>query len=133
MKKPPFPTQEDLVQGWIALDYTKPETSEREESFWSFMLLDDLVEKFPKESLDTIKAILNVDDSDAIKASLSAGPMEDLLVRHGQTVIEQVEIEARRSGTFSHMLGGIWQRDMDNDVWLRLTQVWDRSGWDEQI
>ena len=132
MKKPPFPTQDDLIQGWITLAYTQPETPEWEESFWSFMLLDDLVDEFPQESFDTIKAILKVDDSDTVKGVLSAGLMEDLLIRHGQAVIEEVEIEAQRNATFSSMLGGVWQRDMDEEVWQRLTQVWDRSGWDGQ-
>ena len=130
MKKPAFPTENDLITGWLDLNSAEDGSPEYEESFWSFMMFDDLVDEFPDDALRVICKILAVNDSFEVKGTLSAGAMEDLLVRHGADVIHDVERIARETSSFASMLGGVWQRDMDKDIWDRLNAVWDRRGWD---
>lgn len=130
MKQPPFPTKSDLVAGWIDLQTAPEGSTEYEESFWSSMLLDDLVENFPEEAFDVVLAIMETDRSIPILGAIAAGPVEDLLVRHSSLIITKVEQHAKASPEFASMLGGIWKRDMDDSIWERLTAVWDRRGWD---
>lgn len=130
MKQPPFPTKEDVVKGWIDLHLAPQNSPEYEESFWSFSLLNNLVSDFPHDAFEVVLAIIDANHSDPVIGSLSAGPVEDLLVEHGADIIEFVEIEAKRSPIFACMLGGVWRSSMDESVWCRLNAVWDRRGWD---
>ena len=130
MKQPPFPTKSDVVAGWIDLQTAPEGSAEYEESFWSSMLLDDLVENFPEEAFDVVLEIMKLDRSIPIVGAIAAGPIEDLLVRHGSLIITKVEQHAKASHKFASMLGGVWKRDMDDSIWMRLTTVWDRRGWD---
>ena len=66
----------------------------------------------------------------AIQQILSAGPVEDLLAKHGESFIERVEAEARRDPQFAKLLGGVWKSTMSDSVWDRLQAVCDRRGWD---
>jgi hypothetical protein len=50
-------------------------------------------------------------------AYLAAGPLEDLLGRHGGRMRERVETAARRNEGVRRMLGGVWQGDMSSDDW----------------
>jgi hypothetical protein len=42
---------------------------------------------------------------------------------HGARIIGRIEDEARRNPAFKRALGGIWQRDMQHDIWLRIQQA----------
>jgi len=130
MKRPAFPTKPDLVAGWIDLHSAQHGSAEYEESFWSHMLLDDLVYDFPEEAFDVILHIMQVDGAERIFGALAAGPVEDLLFRHGPLIIPKVEQHAKASPEFASMLGGVWKSDMEDSIWQRLTAVWDRRGWD---
>ena len=79
------------------------------------------------------QAILGAMENPAAKpylGVLAAGPLEDLLSRHGPAFIERVETEARSSPDFAWMLGGVWKHTMPEEIWLRVQVVWDRRGWD---
>jgi len=77
-----------------------------------------------------ILAILQKDSSMWIKAVLSAGPVENLLVRFGPQFIDRVEVAARRDPTFAHMLGGVWRTTITEDIWIRVQRVCRKDGWD---
>jgi hypothetical protein len=66
----------------------------------------------------------NRDQSQAIKQVLSAGPIEDLLAKHGETFINRVEAETRKDPLFAKVLGGVWQNSMGDAVWKRVQAVW---------
>ena len=75
-----------------------------------------------------ILATLARDSSDKILGMLAAGPLEDLLARHGRTVIARVETEARRQPLFAKLLGAVWQNAMPDDIWARVQAIWARRG-----
>jgi hypothetical protein len=70
------------------------------------------------------------DQSATIQQVLSAGPVEDLLARHGENFVDRIEAEARKDPLFAKLLGGVWQNRMSDAVWKRVQAVWDRRGWD---
>ena len=107
------------------------DTREYDEAFWAFEELDDLCTDSPEDAWEIILGVLARDLSDEDIGMLAAGPLEDLLARHGRSIIERVEHEARRNPAFASLLGGVWQNTMSDDIWTRVMAVWDRRGWDD--
>lgn len=60
------------------------------------------------------------DPSHHVFQNLAAGPLEELLSRHGAELIEEIEVEARRSPEFNLLLGGVWKNSMSEEVWRRV-------------
>jgi hypothetical protein len=121
---------DNLALAWIEL-HTVPVGSERhDELFWSYETADDLSRHHPDECLEFILDVLSKSQTPITLQNLSAGPLEDLLARNGADVIDQVESRAKADARFAKLLGGVWQNMMSSDIWERVTQVWDRRGWD---
>nr|WP_315475875.1 hypothetical protein [uncultured Undibacterium sp.] len=119
----------ELVTTWIEHHkIAREKTQSSDSTFWAWENLDSLCAKKPEEAFTIILEILATDNSDAIIANLAAGPLEDLLARHGQSVIDRVEQQARRDPVFRNLIGGVWQNSITTPVWERLqkfnTQKW---------
>ena len=56
-------------------------------------------------------------------AALAAGPLEDLLVLHGDSFIKRIEIKADNDAQFNYLLGGVWQNKISSDVWERIKTI----------
>ena len=70
-----------------------------------------------------ILAVLAKEPPVEVVQILAAGPLEDLLASSGPQVIERVEIEARRSPHFRHLLGGVWRNQCPPEVWARVERA----------
>lgn len=124
-------SKERLIDGWLAMQRAVPGSSEYEELFWAYEELDDLCSSSPDDAWEIVLGVLARNPSDGEVGMLAAGPLEDLLARHGRAIIERVEREARHSLAFASLLGGVWQNTMADDIWARVRAVWDRRGWDD--
>ncbi|HVX15934.1 MAG TPA: hypothetical protein VHC22_32420 [Pirellulales bacterium] len=125
--------QETLVSAWIAAGNTEIGSDIFRQNLWALEELDDLVEQSAARALEVILAILATAPSSGIndvKAKLAAGPMENLLSRHGAEIIESVEKEASANPQFRLLLGGVWRSDMPEEIWLRIRAIADSTGWD---
>lgn len=120
---------ERLVEAWIRV-MLKEDSDEHDPDFWAYSELDRMVDEEPEAAWPVILEILRRNQSTAILEVLSAGPVEDLLARHGEAFVERVEQEARTDANFATMLGGVWQRTMSDEVYARIQRVWNRKGWD---
>ena len=123
MKRPPFPTRGDFVQAYLDMLRSEHGTAQHNESFWSFMIMTELVSDYPDEAFSVIKELLQIDDSPEVVGQVAAGPIEDLLVEHGLELIDAIEDEARKNPNFNHALGGVWQSDSLPEVWERVERV----------
>ena len=125
-------TQEELdnlADNWIRYRYAPRDSAEAEATAWATDLYD--LEYDDPETLWLL--ILNIhgkDQSTRVQEVLSAGPVEDLLAKHGERFIDRVEAEAMKDPKFAHLLGGVWKSGMTDEIWNRLQAVWDRRGWD---
>jgi hypothetical protein len=116
--------QELLVSTWIKHHQDQRATGKvPEETFWAWDELDRLCWKYPEQAWDTILQILEADQSDVIRENLAAGPLEDLLVHHGAKIIARVEEKARQDPRFRLLLGGVWERSIQPEVWARVEKA----------
>ncbi|HTU67516.1 MAG TPA: hypothetical protein VMF52_16320 [Steroidobacteraceae bacterium] len=86
-------------------------------------VLSELARTEPETAWEAIFQILSLVEAkpeNPLFQSLAAGPLEDLLSEHGRSIIDRVELEARRSPSFNLLLGGVWQGGMPADVWERI-------------
>jgi uncharacterized protein len=119
-----------LVNAWIEMQRSEHGGSQYNELFWSFEQMCNLTQNDPEIAFEIILEILKKDGSPIIECNLSAGPLEDLLAKHGPAVIVRIEQEAATNPAFSHLLGGVWKNAMTEEVWNRVQACWDRRGWD---
>ena len=87
---------------------------------WAIDELDALASRDPEKCWTLILEILTRATSDYQRASLSAGLLEDLLVRHGAQFIDRIEELAKKDSGFRYLLSGVWRRTIDTKVWERL-------------
>ena len=122
-----------LVDEWLSWAEWSPEHrgSANENPFAvAFDEFYRIVIEDPERAWEAILAVIAEPRANACVGVLAAGPVEDLLSKHGARFIERVETAAGANPDFASMLGGVWRSDMPEEIWERIQAVWDRSGWD---
>ncbi|HZM36949.1 MAG TPA: hypothetical protein VFC18_21000 [Burkholderiales bacterium] len=112
----------DAATGWIDYWRQQLETGQFPDSEAS-SIVDELIRDDPDSGWATILAVLERIDaqpSSRLFQVLAAGPLEDLLARHGDAFVERIESEARVNERFKLLLGGVWQNAMSEHVWRRV-------------
>ncbi len=77
----------------------------------------------PERCWSVILKIFEQDQSDHLLANLAAGPLEDLLVTHGERFIERVETMARQQLRFRFTIQLVWRNAISAPVWARLRKA----------
>ncbi len=85
--------------------------------------VDELVRKEPEVAWVTIQLIFVGCKNDIERACLAAGPLEDLLAKHGLMFIDRVETVAASNPDFRELLAGVWRNTIAAPVWERLQQA----------
>lgn len=110
-----------LIDGYINLYKPSLPKKERDSYFWAWELLDQIVIDFPEEALKIVFEMSEVENIEPVVVScIAAGPMENLLVLHGDKVIDDTVVLARRNPPFKLLLKCVWKNSMDNNTWERL-------------
>ena len=119
-----------LVDGWLAYHRAAQtdhlgvvEMPVSDELFQFLIDVDDIVRSKPEQAWILIQLIFAACRDDVERACLAAGPLEDLLVRHGITVIDRVEAAASRDSDFRELLVGVWRNGMAPAVWERVQRA----------
>jgi hypothetical protein len=119
-------SDEEIAFAWID-ERKNYEDRKRTNSLWALASLDSICAKDPARGLRIIEGICSKDCSAPVIEVLAAGPMEELLVKHGPKIIEQVEEVAGRNPRFKELLGGVWQRETESGVWERVVAARSRA------
>lgn len=114
---------EVLAQTWISLQYAHARNEKTDGLISAHELLDRICEQDPERCLAVVLQILELDGSEFIAANVGAGPIEDLLVRHGPTMIDRLEQLAATNHSFSVALSGVWRSTIDSEVWQRIVAL----------
>lgn len=113
-------TDQQIVEAYVALQRLEKDTPAFERQYWAWEEMMALAEREPERAFGLILQVLACDSSDRVLPALAAGPLEELLSRHGRTLLGKVEEEARRNPDFMRLLNGVWQSWMEDDVWRRI-------------
>jgi hypothetical protein len=116
----PFEIAEEWIRKWSAPDVPAigPGVGES--------VLDwELPREQPDLCLSAILEVLNRIDGSApnrLLSVLAAGPLEDLLNYNGDSVVDEIDILARKSPEFRLLLNGVWDSDIKPNVLARLAK-----------
>lgn len=122
---------EYLVECWARGWSSDP--VEKEQYGWACMEPVDDVQDDPERAWKFILLAVKAPICAPHFGVLAAGALEDLLSFHGPEFIDRVEEQAKANPAFAHLLGGVWQSQISDEVWGRVQQVWDRRNWDGGI
>jgi hypothetical protein len=99
-----------------------------QDNLWAFEEMDELCRSQPELCWELILEILEAPQHESVEAALAAGPLEDLIARHGLKFIERIESKAKTDAKFKDLLGGVWQNQTPQEVWARVEaargEVW---------
>ena len=111
----------NLAQAWKSYSELSDRfgvgSPEAELLWWAYDELEQLISNHPFDALEIILAILEITKDGRTIASLAAGPLESLLVKHGKRVVERVIGHATTDPRFYELLQGVWGNSVDRDVW----------------
>ena len=103
--------------------YSSTEAANNMADFHIFEEASDLVKENPASAYVFILQVLAEKPNDFAFANLAAGPLEDLLVFHGEEMIDAVEKEAKQNPDFDDLLGGVWLGRMKPDIAERVARA----------
>jgi len=113
-----------IVAAWIAAEQANPGSPEYETNWWAVSkVMDWALDREGDRLWQFIREVYKRDLSDKVIAVLAAGPLEDLLGKQGVEFIDRIEELARKDPKFNHLLGGVWQNTMTDEVWQRIQRV----------
>jgi hypothetical protein len=118
-----IPGHASIAEAWIKYHYLPGREQATSPLFDARIRLDGLVRGEPETAWRIIQEMWSFDQSEFILANIAAGPVEDLLSKHGPQFIERIEQLARRDPVFRKLLGAVWRCGMAKDVWDRIRAV----------
>jgi hypothetical protein len=104
--------------GDLADAYLRHFATKRGEDLWAFEKVNELVSRDANDGWQITRILVNDASSDEALAYVAAGPLEDLLKKHGPAVIGWVEEESRLNDRLRLALSGVWLR-RDDPTWHR--------------
>lgn len=104
----PLPQLLDEWLRWAEWTTSEPRDEARAAELIGWHQFDWAVQDYPELAWQAIVTALQQPRMDAHVGLLAAGPLEDLLSRHGPAFIYRVEARARVDSKFAWVLGGVW-------------------------
>lgn len=103
----------------LATTYLRHFETKNEQDWWSVVEVDRLVRDDPYSGSEVTRTLVNEAKSDEALAYVAAGPLEDLLKKHGPVVIDLVEGESRNNDRLQLALSGVWGINPGNPIYDR--------------
>ena len=115
----------------LAATYLRHYSFKRHEDWWTWEEVHSLVRLNPSEAWEITRILVNTAPSDEALAYVAAGPLEDLLKKHGPAVIDSIENESQQNGRLQLALSGVWGLDRSNPVFDRWYALMSKYGFAE--
>jgi hypothetical protein len=126
----PAETLQRIADGWLAYQRASQVDSQgsivkaADDDLFDFsMKVDDLVRREPEIAWLVVQLIFVGCRNDIERACLAAGPLEDLLAKHGEAFIDRIEKAASENSDFRELLVGVWRSVIPEPVWERLQRA----------
>lgn len=93
---------------WAYLEYYR---SEFKKYSWAYDYVEELVRKDPHESLEFVIELLNLCHNEQEIAYIAAGPLEDLLHRHLNSIQHDIEIYCSQDKLMRAAIRYVWAQE----------------------
>ena len=120
-----------IARYWLINWDSATSATERELSSWASGAVYSAMQTDADYALKIVEAIHEQDNTQSQIEVFAAGPVEDLLVNHGEEVIQRVVALASKDPMFAHVLGGVWKRKMADSVWKLVLRYRNIETWAE--
>lgn len=117
-----------IAKGWLAYTSLEDASPWKSKYEWAFDAVEDLISSDMETAWRLVLLLTDMSDSEHLKANLAAGPLETIISKHGTELIDNIEKEALTNHKFNYLLGGVWQNNIPEDIWLRISQI-DKPKW----
>ena len=115
--------RDKLARTWIFAQKLGVGTLGYERHSWAIDQAIDLAFHQPINLWQLILRILEIDSSEKIVKAIGAGPLEDLMVQHGEALIDKVEHLATKSAAFKAAMQNVWIEDGDTPVFKKFFTI----------
>lgn len=112
-----------LAKSWIFAQKLGVDSPGYEKQSWAVDKVIDLADQAPDELWQLILRILDLDSSEQIVNSVGAGPLEDLMAKHGESYIIKVEEQASKSEVFKRAMKSVWLDSNDTPIYTRFFKI----------
>jgi hypothetical protein len=75
---------------------------------WALNELNELIESDAERGWEVTRMLVNMAASDEALAYVAAGPLENLLNKHGLAVIDRIEADSQQNNRMRIALSGAW-------------------------
>lgn len=99
------------------------ESAIAEQTFWAYEALNGLCRSDPEQALVIICMILEMNPDERVLSNLAAGPLEDILVRHGIDVIKKIKEIIPVNKKFTELLRQVWTGRMASSIKKALNDI----------
>ncbi len=115
----PVPDRASMIAAYIRHSELGPAD---EQHYWGWDAVTSFIQSASPEDGWTLTVDILRAAPDAIIGNIGAGPLEDLVIQHGNSLIDWIEGEARRDPRFRQALAGVWisKGDLFPEVEARL-------------
>jgi hypothetical protein len=117
------PDLERLVASWVRLQHAERGSEAHAQDFWSFETLWDYCADHPDWAWRVIVDMHGGHADEKTLANLAAGPVEDLLVKHGDLALPWIEQYCIGHPGFVTVLQMVWRNAMTDEVWDGLNRL----------
>jgi hypothetical protein len=117
----------EFTKAYTAFARASEDSKDHSANRWSFDELLFASVEDPERAWEMIKAIVEVDSSPRVMEITAAGPLEELLVQHGERMIAKIENDAEQNDSIRELLGGVWQSEMPGPVWAKVLAIRTRK------
>lgn len=114
---------QELATAWMRMHRAQANSEAYATEFWSFELLSDLCRNNPDHAWKAIREIYCSRPEEIVLANLAAGPLEDLLVYHGDAVLPWIARYCADEQGFVTVLEMVWRNDMTESAWNGLQSL----------
>jgi hypothetical protein len=104
----------------------------QQEDRWAWVEVDEVIRRDPTTGWELTCRLINHSESDGALAFIAAGPLEDLLNFHGDSVIALIEQECVSNARLRLALSAVWL-DRGSPIWDRWYALMWKYGFAEGL
>ncbi len=115
--------QEKLADAWVCAQAAGTTSELYEENWWATHKLLNLEYDDPELLWQIILKILKHKDAQKVLGILGAMPLEGLMCKYGEKIIERIEIEANQNELLRECMKSVWLDSNDTPVYKRFYDI----------